>query len=678
MIIVSLLIYVLFSLFVSISAYGRLNFANLVQLFFIASFGLNILIYLALDLFGAIDHAFLFLLLQGGVCLPLSFLVRHRWPLSAKDYLERLKPSISQLGWFDYLLIILMSAILFAFFVVGITTPPNNLDSLDPTGITRIFYWLQQGSFAFGSTGGLSAVFDPIFLHIQGVWLYSLGKSEYLFFLVQWFSLIVSTLTIYKISRLLKFPITNSLLSSLVGLSMPVVLMQAYSFQGDLTVAVCVLVSLSFVIDWLVSKSKLDLLAAGLAFVFALGSKKAAFLAIPAFGLFMVFWLITKIKNKKIVPWLIGLTVVLLIAAILLVGQVIVRQGGVVAGVPLIYDSQISNGQILEKFQYNSPRFLYQFIGLDGLPRGLQHSLIPIKAELFQKSLIPSSLDLQREVFLQPGFDEVEKFSYTAPLILSEESAWFGPIGFLLVIIALIISLFSRQKSRRIYASFGVVLFLSFFVMVIIQRPGWDPYQGRYFILPVLPLVPLVSILFPSKKIWRTLFFVFLLPVCLFLSFNTFFTNNSRPVITAGTFWGFQYQHILTLPENNKYERYFKNKMTTAFDQIAITALDRPTIYQCSYWNQVYYSGFRLLGHIQFIDPLIPDGATIYLNIPSTALDYGLFGKYKDRKLIRVEDVTQVPSGYFITKSTSHLAFKKDMTLLGDDGTYQIYLIIKP
>lgn len=675
MLILSFLIYLLFALFVSISAYGRLTFAKFIQVFFLTTFGLNTLIYLGLNLFKAIDHAFLFLILQLVICGFLFFLVRHRWSLSIKEYLERLKPSFSHLRWFDYILIILMGAILSAFFGVGITTPPNNLDSLDPTGITRIFYWLQQGSMGSSIISSMADIFDPKILHIQGLWLFSLGRSEYLFFLVQWFSLVVSTVTIFKISRALNFSMTNSLLSSLVGLSMPVVLMQAYSFQGDLTVAVCVLVSLSFVMDWLISKSRLDLVAVGLALVLALGSKKAAFLAIPAFGLFFLFWLITRIKNKKIVPWLIGSTIVFLMAAILIVGQVIVRQGGVLAGIPLIYDSQISNGQILEKFQYNTPRFLYQFIGLDGLPRSLQNTLIPIKADLFQKSLIPSSLDLQKEVFLQPGFDEVEKFSYTAPMILSEDSAWFGPIVGLLITLALIFSLFSRQKNRRVYAAFGLVLFLSFFVMVIIQRPGWDPYQGRYFILPILPLIPLVSTLFPSNKVWRTLIIVIILPVCLFLSFNTFFVNNSRPIITAGSIWGYQYQHILTLPENNKYERYFKNKMTTAFDQIATAALDRPTIYQCSYWNQVYYSGFRLLGNIQFIDPLIPDGAVVYLNFPSTSLDYGLFGKHKDRTLIRVNDISQVPTGYFLTLSTYQTILTKEDVLLGDNGVYQLYLV---
>jgi hypothetical protein len=675
MIIASILIYLTLSLFIFISVYGRIILGKFIQLFFLITFGLNILICFVLDLFKAVDSAPLFLVLQIAICILLSLVVRRHWPLQIKDYRYRLGISFSEFHWFDLVLIVLMGTVLSAFFVVGITTPPNNLDSLDPTGITRIFYWFQQGSLDYGTPTGLASIFDPLFFHMQGVWLFSLGKSEYLLFLVQWFSLIVSTITIYKISRSLGFSITNSLISSLVGLSLPVILLQTYSFQGDLTVAVLILVCISFVIDWLKSKDKFDLFFAGFAFVFALGTKRAAFLAIPVFAILFLLWMISRLNNKKIIPWVTGSAVLIIIASFVLVGQLIIRQGGVLAGVHLIYDRQVSTYNISEKFRYNSPRFLYQFIGLDGLPRVLQKSLAPIKADLFQKALVPSTLDLQKDVFLQPGFDDVERFSYTAPLILSEEGAWFGPFGFLLLPLAVILTFFSRQKTRCIYAAFALILFLSFFILVIIQRPGWDPYQGRYFILPVLPLIPLISMILPTKKIWRILLIVLILPLCLFLSLNTFFANNSRPIVTAGSIWGFQYQHILNLPESNKYELYIKNKLITSTDQIASAALDRPSIYQTSYWEQVYYSGFRMLKTIQFIDPLVPDGATLYLDLPSTTLDYGLFGKNKDRTLIRVEDINQVPSGYFLTRSSALIVPTTGLQLLGDNGLFMVYLI---
>jgi hypothetical protein len=604
-----------------------------------------------------------------------ALLIRWRWSLTLNDYWIRLRFSFAGFKWFDVTLLVFLGLILSCFLFVGFTTPPNNMDSLDPTGITRIFYWMQQGTMEFGKPNGISSIFDPLYFHIQGVWLYSLGRSEYLFFLVQWFSLVVSTATVFRISRSLGFSTISSLLSSMVGLSLPVVLMQTYSFQGDLTVAVLVLVCISFMMDWIQSKNKLDLIFAGFALFFALGTKKAAFLAIPVFFVWIVFWLISRLKNKRLIPWGIGSTMVILVSVFILVGHSVIRQGGTIAGVQIIFDKTLSEGGVIEKYKYNAPRFLYQLIGLDGLPRILQNSLIQVKAKYFQKTLVPSSLDLEKKVFLQPGFDQVEEFNYREPLILSEESAWFGPIGVLLIPAAILSSLFSKQRNRRIYGVFSFTLFLSFFIMVIIQRPGWDPYQGRYFILPVLPMVPLVSMLIPSKRIWRAIMITFFLPICLFLSFNTYFANNSRPVITAGTIWGFQYQYILNLPENNKYELYIKNKLITSTDQIATAALDRPTIYQSSYWEQVYYSGYRMLQNIQFVDSLVPDGVTLYIDFPSSAFDYGLFGKNKDRELIRVNNASQVSSGYYLTKTDIEVNCSSDADLLGDNGLYKIYMI---
>ena len=673
MIIASLLIYAFFSLFLSITFYGRINLAKFIQIFFLTSFGINVIIYLGLDLFVAINKPLLFLFIQIVVCLLLSLIIRLSSTLSMQEYKSRLKISFSEFKWFDYSFVVFIAIILSAFFVVGITTPPNNLDSLDPTGLTRILFWIQEGTLDYGKTLGLASIFDPIFLHIQGVWLFTLRRSEYLFFLVQWFSLVVSTVTVYNISRSLNFSKTNSLTSSVVGLSLPVVLMQTYSFQGDLTVGVLILVCFSFVMDWLKTRSKIDLVMAFLAIILALGTKKAAFLAIPIFGILIISWLIGRLKYKKIIPWVTGSAVLIIIAGFILVGQVILRQGGALAGVPLIYDNQVSTIKITEKVQYNFPRFLYQLIGLDGLPRFFQNDLIPIKAELFQKIIIPSSVELQKDIYLQPGFNDTEKFLYEAPLILNEDGAWFGPLAFLLIPSSIFFSLFSKHKYRKKYAILTSFFFVMYFLMVIIQRPGWDPYQGRYFILPILPMIPMVSILIPDKRFWKTMILIIIIPLSLFLSVNTFLANNSKPIINQGTFWRLE----MSIPENTTFRRTMKNYLVPSIEKVAEAALNRRLIYDCPYWNQVYYSDFGYFEMITFIDPLISNHSTVYTNIRPSALDYGLFGKDKDRKLVRVEDISNASTGYFITKSNAQIPFSKNIELLGYNDMFKVYLVHK-
>ena len=434
--------------------------------------------------------------------------------------------------------------------------------------------------------------------------------------------------------------------------------------------------SISFGLSFLESNKLFDLIGFGLTFLLALTTKKAAFLAIPVFAILVLLWLISiKIKSRKMIPWISSGVIVLIISIIIWVGQVSIRNNGFFAGVQVVYDTQTTPDLVSAKAQYNSSRYLYQFIGLDGLPRFLQKPLVEIKANIFKNMFNNLGLDLEKEVFLQPGYDEVEKFDYLALPTLTEEFTWFGPLGFLLLPLALVISLFSQQKIRRRYAVFVLALFVSFFVLVLFQRPGWDPYQGRYFILSVLPIVPLVSILFPSRKIIRIIPILFILPISLFLSFNTFFTNSSKPVITAGTFWGFEYQKLLPLPENNKFERFIKNKLITSTELIANNALDRPTIYQVPYWTQVYYSSYDRLSDIKYLDPLIPDGATVYLNIPASALDYGLFDKQKDRKLFHVQSIEEVGEGYFITDSSSPVQNSKRVQEIGQTGSYLLYKI---
>lgn len=675
MILLSILIYLGFSLYVSISLFGRLDFARYLQVFYLIVFAFNILICLILNLFKNIDAPGLFLLVQVLLCGLISLWIWKKRALSFKTLAANLKHAPSGLKWFDGVLLGCIALILAAFFVVGITTPPNNLDSLDPTHLTKVFFWLQDDWINLLGNGLTTLLFDPLGVHFQGVWLYSLGRSENLFFLVQWFSLVVTAATIYTISRQLKFSVTNSMISTLVGLALPVGILQTYSFQGDLTVASFILVSISFAISYLTRKDKLELAAAVVAFLLALATKRAGFLAIPVFGLFCAFWLIGRIKNKKLVVWLSGSFSVALIAGGLLVGNALFRHGGELGGFDLMADQTTTVDTLGEKAKYNVPRYLFQFIGLDGLPRVTQNNLTQVKAGLFKGIFDPLGIDLEKEVYLQPGYDEPEKFDYNATILVSEESSWFGPFGFTLIPIGLILSFFSKEKARRWYAFFTLVLFLSFFALVLIQRPGWDPYQGRYFLVAVLPLVPMVSMLFPSQRVVRVILMVMVIPFSLFLSFNTFAANNSKPVVTAGTLWSYQYQHILTLPQNNRIERYFKSKLITYSDEIFSSTLDRPTIYKSPYWEQVYYSSFDRLVDIRFIDPLIPKGETIYINATFSALDFGLFGEKKDRHVFHVQDISEVNSGYYITTLPSTIIPDERYRLLGENTSYQVYYV---
>ena len=675
MLFISILLYFLFSFFIFISFNDRIDFGKLIQCFFICTFTSNILIFSCLNIFNAIDQTWAYLLLEFVLCVPLSIWMIVSKKITFKRILSTFRLSRLSLNRTDKFFIALIALILISFFIVGLTTPPNNLDSLDPTHLSKLFYWFQQGNLGNSSSGVVLNILDPIGVHVQGLWLFLLGHSESLFFLVQWFSLVLAVISIYKISRLLQYSKTASIICAMVCLSFPVVLLQTYSFQGDLTVASLILVSISFGFSYLTRNQKFDLVGTFLAFLLALTSKKAAIIALPLIILFIFILLLRKIKQKKIIPWIVVISSVIIVVTGLFAIISIVKNNKTIAGISLLADNYSSFDQITEKIKYNIPRYLYQFIGFDGLPRVMQISFNSTKADIFRNILLPVNLDLEKEVFLQPGYSGGEKFIYEFPISLHEDSSWFGPLGFLLIPIALLLSLFSSDKKRRIYACAGVLFFFFYSFIVLLQRPGWDPFQGRYFILAVLPIIPNIAILIPKKRKLQWIVMMLVIPVSLFLSFNTFFTNDSKPISTARSMWSFQEKVISRFPESTVVKFLVTNNV---YNQTATHALDKKSIYSVPYWEQVYFSGSTQLQNIQFIESVIPENEAIYLDIYCNSLEYGLFGKNKTRSVYRVNGIYEVQSGYFLTNSSAKIETGENIRVLGKNEDFQIIFVDSP
>jgi len=674
MIILSFILYILFSLFLYISCIGRVHLARFIQVFYLVTFSANIILFLLLSLFGIIDRPLAYLILQLLLCLLPAVFIRRKYRLTFTQYRDALKIKVERLGFVNIGLIVLIGLVLAGFFAVGITTPPNNLDSLDPTHLTKLFYWLQDGRIDTFTRFNLSDLFDPIFVHIQGLWLYVLGRSENLFFLVQWSSLVITVVTVYKIARDLQFSRTGALMSALIGLSFPALILQTYSFQGDLTVSALILLCISFALAYLLRKEKGDLLWAVLSLVLALGSKKGAYLVLPAVVIFGVIWLMRRIRNRKLAYAVAALLVVIGVGGGLLLGRALTGGDVKIGGTKLLADSYESLDEVGEKARYTFPRYLYQFISLDGLPRVTQNSLQIIKAQVFQGFYKSQGVDLEQEVYLQPGYNKGEAFRYLSPSHLHEDSAWFGPLAFILLPLSLVIALFSKRKERRVYAAFVLLLVVTYTLLVFLQRPGWDPYQGRYFMTALLPIVPLISILFVDQKVIRGILMTVIIPLSFFLSMNTLLTNESKPIVTARTLWEVQQKYALTIPENNGLQSFVKKKFTNLITHFADHALERKSIYDFPYWAQVYLSDSENVANI-LVDDFVPKDEAIFHNIRKTSLEFGLFGMKKDRQVIKVRDVSEVEAGYFLTRDQLDPLLIEGIEFIGMTNGYWVYQI---
>ena len=625
-----------------------------------------------MSLFHVLSVRWMFLSVQVIICGVITFLLIKKRKVSFSSLFINGKSIHFPNKRIDRAMIIFIGILLCAFFIVGITTPPNNSDSLDPTHLTRIYYWIQQGSIGSETLNNVAYLIKPINAHLQGLWLFLMGGSENLFFLVQWFSLIVVLVSVYDIAGSMGFSSTQSLVSSIVCISLPIALLQTYSSQGDLTVAALIIASISFSLSYIAKKKWVDIIGAILALSLALGTKNTAFLTLPVIGLSVLFYLIKTREFKKTLPWIgAGLIILILTTGFHFIRNL--KETGYVFGVKEVLADSSLNNQVIEKSKYNIPRYLYKFIGFDGLPRFLQNELIQTKATVFKSALSPLNIDIESELYLQPGAEKNEYFTYLAKPVLSDDESWFGPLAFLIIPPAVVFSFFSKQKQRRAYALFSLALFVSYFLLVLLQRPGWDPYQGRYFLSAIIPMLPMVSILIPRNRIIQNLLIWVVFVFSAFISINTFASNDSKPIVTVKTYEYLQQEYVDKLPSTTKFQKYVKKHIPLGL--IAPLAHPGWSIYHYEYIHQVYFSNLATGEDILWINSLVPNDEPLYLTTNSIMLEYGLFGKNKVRDLFPVLNISEVDSGFYLTNIKIEGYLPENIKYLGSNENYSIYLI---
>lgn len=671
MLFASIIIYLAFSFLIYPRLFEKICISKFLLIFYLSVFSTNVLVAEILSLLKLLNHPLLFLAIQTLIC-GIIILVLQRWlPISKVNLKTVYDFSGFHLTKFEIILLTLISATFIGFFIVGITTPINNNDSL-ATHLPRIYYWLQHGSFDCWTASNLWQLIYPINAHIQGLWLFLLGQSEYLFFLVQWFSLIIIITSVYEISKSLGYSTTQALMCALVGLSLPVVLLQIFSFQGDLTVTALVMVCVTFLLIFTLTKKNKFIWVTCICVILALGTKQTAFLTFPLLALLILYLLIANNSLKKFMKsfWLL---VVLFIAfSGFQFIQNLVHTGSLFGVDSLLTDKKASVSQTGQKALYIIPRYIYQFIGFDSLPRSIQPSLIQFKEKLFKNVLNPIELDIEKEVFLQPGFDQNEKFLYASTLKRSEDAAWFGPLAFLLIPIAIIFTLFSKETLRRKYVLLCIINAVVCLILLIIQRAGWDPYQGRYFILTIFPFIPLVATLLPNNRVLKGTIIGILLAFCLLLIVNTLLFNDSKPIITARTQNDIINHYIAPLPENNGLQKLIKKSLL----KIAYpTEYSNPlvNVYEATYYDRLYYSNIYTAIDIEFINQIIPESAPLSIMITNDPLEYALFGINRSRSLYPITDIDDIKPGYFLTSNTTPIPPSSEMQLLGMNADYSIF-----
>lgn len=159
---------------------------------------------------------------------------------------------------FKIIMILWLGVILLTTFIIGITIPPKNYDSMT-YHLTRAAFWKQNQTINHYFTGNLRQLENPINAEVILLWIMIFTNSDYILFILQWMSLIIILIAVFKILRLLNIDIEISFLVSFLVATFDMIIFQASSTQNDLFLASFLAVSLYFVLKLFNLKDLKDL-----------------------------------------------------------------------------------------------------------------------------------------------------------------------------------------------------------------------------------------------------------------------------------------------------------------------------------------------------------------------------------------------------------------------------------
>jgi 4-amino-4-deoxy-L-arabinose transferase-like glycosyltransferase len=476
--------------------------------------------------------------------------------------------------------------------------PPNNNDSLS-THLSRIGYWLQHSSLLPWPIFNARTVYYPINAALQVFWTVLMWGTDRLAGFVQWFSGLASIVTVFGIARLLGWSRWQSAFAALIWGSFPIVLLQTSTTQLDLVAAAIFLPVIYFLILGFKSGRRSMFVLSGLSLALALGTKQTLFFLLPGLLLFLLLqWHYWKKNPRQLATWFgsAAILFVLLSSPIYIINTVYF---GNPLGPPDVVESstgRLSGREVLNSLAYNMPRLIYQSVDFSGLPESLANQGYQLRAEAGQALARWTGYSLEGRDVLALN----HQFSYNTGATLSEDESWFGILGVLLLFPASVQQfIYSIRKKDRLRLGM-ILLAVSFLPVEAVLRPGWDPYQGRYFIAAGAVAAPFLAVL-AQPRLWSKVLRWISVAAALLIISVTMQANPAKP---------------LDNPKMNVF---------------TATRLDMQSLQG---GNQIYY--------LQMLNNSLPKDTVVGFYSKTYLWDYPLFGFRFTRQVIPIVDADKL------------------------------------
>ena len=528
-------------------------------------------------------------------------------------------------------ILISIGYVILAWLILNI--PPNNSDSMH-THLARVIYWLQQGSFKQLTSYSIFAKIYPFDAQLNVLWTILFTGTDKFVGFIQFIAAFVTAVAIYGIARLLGGKKRHSIILGLLWLTFPLIVFQATSTQFDLVVTALFTISMYFFFSYVNGKYITNLVLSALSLGLSLGTKQTIFFMGPGLLIIVLLGLIKKrIEFKKVLLWA-GLT----LGFFVFLGSYTYINNIKQYGNPLgpsdhVTSDSLGKFGVIDKITYNPLRFMYQFISFDSMPVKLVKNLIAIKADLFTKIIPRTTIDLESGNAIK---EANEGFSFTSLPKFNEDESWFGFVGFILLTTAFFSGIWLTIKQKSPIALGLLILCTTYFFMEVAFRPGWDRYQGRYFIISSALLCPLAIPLF-NKHVYSKIFQGTIIIISLLSFFFSVSSNELKPLLSKR-----KYESKYTVMENtyfpkNAIQSYYRKYSLKYFLWMNQNLPFEKTIFDYSE-TQLATLGDQNhhLAILEAVNTSVPEDARMGIMLVNGDFDYIFFGRRLTRRLINI------------------------------------------
>lgn len=574
----------------------------------------------------------LFLLLIQAIISGIGFLVNRYFRIGfphlenqkLKQKILVIKNMCKENRWLA--LFTLLVSLNYALLAVCIIIFPQNITDSLYNHLSRIGYWIQQGSLkpyeGFAIVGTVYPYNNSILMALSAVIL----KSDVLVGFTQLFCALFCSLTVYSLSIQLGYKRKSALIASLIFLTFPIVIYESITAQNDLVVTAFASSAVTLLIQYIITKDRCYLILSALGLALALGTKQYIIFLLPGYAALLIYGLYKdKLQwKKKFATWITSA-----IIFTLLVGSYTYIQNLITYHTPfgpkgtLEEVTDYSNlGNIIPRVITNSSRLTDQFISCDGLPPRLADSCIGLKAKILKPL---SAKNLESDLYIYG----TSQYILNSPNVYNAESSWYGPLSWILIIPSILYGFYYSIKRRKIVNIILLITAILFFYSMPVAKFGWDAYQGRYLLASVVLVQPFVAWIFESRRLLSRI----LTPIICFASFLLMIyatlNNASLPLSSKNTFvqiekWGREHSMLIQKVS-------YKLKPFAMYDK-DVWMMNRTEIQTIG--NRQYYFP------VQLVEKYVPvDGTLGLASNFNDYPDYLLRGKQIRRILVPIKSV---------------------------------------